>query len=287
MEKDPVNPELTRIVGKLVELGKERGYVTYEEVNQLIPHDEFHPDELKKAVTLLTDNDIELVEGYGEDEPVVTAPLVQGEEAAVEVDEAQSSDQEPDALFDSEDDEWALEEATETQTPEIPIPIAKVVPSVKPAPASREYGSDSTDPVRMYLQEMGSVPLLSREQEVTIAKEIEAGLHEVRDCVLALPVATDYIIGLSERIKTGEIEPRDVFSEDSEEDKVSSPERDEKKVKVFQKQVTVLKRLAKAYDANRPGRFFPDKNARAKRKPTAREQRFEVARDKLRNHLIE
>jgi RNA polymerase primary sigma factor len=132
----------------------------------------------------------------------------------------------------------------------------------------------------MYLQEMGSVTLLSREEEVTIAKEIETGLHEVRDCVYGIPLGYRYLIGMADRLKAGEIEPRDVFADDTEEEKASA-ERDEKRVRHFTKEVGTLKRLARAYEASMPTRFAPQKSQKARRKPTAREQKFEAAREKV------
>ncbi len=54
--------------------------------------------------------------------------------------------------------------------------------------------SDTSDPVRMYLQEMGNIPLLSREEEVAIAKEIEAGEKQIRREVFAVPLALRYVL---------------------------------------------------------------------------------------------
>ncbi|MCX8072399.1 MAG: RNA polymerase sigma factor RpoD [Candidatus Binatia bacterium] len=76
---------------------------------------------------------------------------------------------------------------------------------------------DTSDPVRMYLQEMGSVPLLTREQEVEIAKQIEAGENEVRNQVLALPFTVRYVLELEERIRNGEISERALLDEEQEQ----------------------------------------------------------------------
>jgi RNA polymerase primary sigma factor len=76
----------------------------------------------------------------------------------------------------------------------------------------------STDPVRMYLREMGNVSLLTREGEVEIAKRIEAGQKTVREQVLKMPLSLDYVVGLFESVKEGEVRLRDLFSdEDTEE----------------------------------------------------------------------
>ena len=73
---------------------------------------------------------------------------------------------------------------------------------------------ETADPVRMYLQEMGGVPLLTREEEVAIAKEIETGEREVREAVFSLDLAVQYVLGLADRLKHGEIEARHVFGDD-------------------------------------------------------------------------
>ncbi len=275
MAKDNGNQAagVAKAIERLIELGKERGYVTYKDINRLVPQDDVLPEDLKNAFNILSDNDIEVVEGAAEEQ----AGAGTGSPAAEDI--------ESDTLF-SEDADWVSEDG-EPAEPKKPLISAKPAAAAgKPRPAEREYAGDSTDPVRMYLQEMGSVPLLSREEEVTIAKEIESGLHGVRDCVYALPIAPRYVVGLAERLRAGEIDPREVFGEESEEER-SSAERDERRVKKFLKQVGTLKRSVKTYDANMPGRLAPPEGAKVKRKPTAREKSFDAARSKVREYLIE
>ncbi len=269
------NANVKKGLERLIELGKERGYVTYEDISKMAPQEEVLPADLKNAVNVLSENDIEIVEGFAADSTTTTTSST-----------STSSDSSDDTeAFFGDEAEWNADEG------DVPVvkPAAEEEPAVpvvaKPRVSERDYGSDSTDPVRMYLQEMGSVPLLSREEEVTIAKEIESGLHEVRDCVYSIPLAYRYVIGLAERLKTGEIEPREIFAEDSEEDK-SSAERDEKKVKQFLKDVGTLKRLTRAYEANMPARFAPVPSQKSKRKPTAKEVKFATARAKVCEHLI-
>ncbi|MFQ5665448.1 MAG: RNA polymerase sigma factor RpoD [Candidatus Binatia bacterium] len=84
--------------------------------------------------------------------------------------------------------------------------------------AEKTFGEDTSDPVRMYLQEMGAVSLLTREQEVEIAKQIEAGEHDVRHEVLVLPFTLTYLIELADRIKAGEISERELLDEETEEE---------------------------------------------------------------------
>src|ERR1051326_5230216 len=118
-------------IRKLIDLGKERGYLTYTEVNEAVPREGSTPEELDSVMSMLGDMDIEVVESMEEDGFAPEAEAEPAEPAEPEV-----------------------------ETPE---------------PAEERSFGDTSDPVRMYLQEMGGVPLLSREEEVAIAKEIEAG----------------------------------------------------------------------------------------------------------------
>jgi RNA polymerase primary sigma factor len=102
--------------------------------------------------------------------------------------------------------------------------------------------SDTSDPVRMYLQEMGNIPLLSREEEVAIAKEIEAGEKQVRKEVFSVPLALRYILSLGEKLKQGEIEPRYVFGDEEEE--IETPGKEDHRIELFLSRMSALKRLA-------------------------------------------
>ena len=87
----------------------------------------------------------------------------------------------------------------------------------------------ASDPVRMYLREMGSVSLLSREGEVEIAKKIESGKREVLSVVLNCPMAVKEIINLGNAIKVGKIEIREVTNEIDEEETSLEEEQIQKK----------------------------------------------------------
>jgi len=92
----------------------------------------------------------------------------------------------------------------------------------------KSFGEDTSDPVRMYLQEMGAVSLLTREQEVEIAKQIESGEGDVRHEVLPLPFTLTYLLELADRIKAGEISERELLDEETEEVDTESVEPAEK-----------------------------------------------------------
>src|SRR5262249_43245209 len=105
---------------------------------------------------------------------------------------------------------------------------------------------ETADPVRMYLQEMGGVPLLTREEEVAIAKEIEAGEREVREAVFSLDQAVQYVFNLAERLRDGEIEARHVFGDDDAAEAAAtegSEGKEDKRAAEFRKHVGKLRRL--------------------------------------------
>jgi RNA polymerase primary sigma factor len=103
----------------------------------------------------------------------------------------------------------ATEGELETEDKEEPDEAAAAAPAV-------ETIGESLDPVCLYLREMANFPLLSREQEVEIAKRIEAGEHEVEDEVLRSPVTLDLVIEMGGRVEAGEADPHDVFEENQE-----------------------------------------------------------------------
>jgi RNA polymerase primary sigma factor len=108
---------------------------------------------------------------------------------------------------------------------------------------------ETADPVRMYLQEMGGVPLLTREEEVAIAKEIEAGERDVREGVFSLDLALTYVLNLADRLKRGEIDARHIFGDDEQQtvdaEQVEGAEpKEDKRADAFLKQVGKLRRCA-------------------------------------------
>src|SRR3569623_134726 len=121
-------------VKKLIKTAKKRGYVTYEEVNAVLPSEEVSPDQIEDIMAMFSDMGINVVD---EDE--------------VEEDEPENAE----------------EESTE---------LAERTGTAVASKSNAREGSDRTDdPVRMYLREMGSVELLSREGVIAIAMLIEAG----------------------------------------------------------------------------------------------------------------
>jgi RNA polymerase primary sigma factor len=155
---------------------------------------------------------------------------------------------EPTLSKDDEKEEWVEEEREE-----------------------KSFGEDTSDPVRMYLQEMGAVSLLTREQEVEIAKQIEAGERDVRTEVLALPFFVTYLLDLADRIRAGEISERELLDEEAEEEDSESVEAVEKEPEgAILKQLERLRRVVNdrnlAAEAVRQRRSHPRTAQQAERR---------------------
>lgn len=163
-------------VNRLMELGKEKGYLTMDDLNEALSSDLVSEDQMEDVISMFGENDIDIIE---------RAPA--GFEEAVD----------PTLTQESSDD--SLEESA----------LGK-----------------STDPVRMYLREMGNVSLLTREGEVEIAKKIEAGLLTVTEQTLRQPLALQYVVSVFDRVKEGTLRLRDLFQE--EESQEESEEDEEK-----------------------------------------------------------
>jgi DNA-directed RNA polymerase sigma subunit (sigma70/sigma32) len=153
----------------------------------------------------------------------------------------------------------------------------------KPTPT---LGEDTSDPVRMYLQEMGAVSLLTREQEVEIAKQIEAGERDVHQEVLALPFTLTYLLELADRVKAGEISERELLDEETEEEDSEAEETPEKETngKIL-KQMDRLKRAVEerqaAEQAIRQRRAHPRTAKQAERRLAVLNRRINKAFDEL------
>jgi RNA polymerase primary sigma factor len=187
----------------LVELGREQGYLTLDQINDFLPQNVSSPADLRSVLEGFQDLNIALL-------AEVPADSTQGE-------------------LEAEDQE-GLDETAEIS---------------EPAPAADSIG-ESSDPVRLYLNEMSNFQLLSREQEVEIAKRIEAGKHEVEEEVLRSPVTLDLVIEMGARVAAGEAELRDLFEEREEaidDDQERGSEANEQRRKQLSIVTTQLKSL--------------------------------------------
>lgn len=157
---------------RLLNKGKERGYVTYDELNAALPSTETAAEFIEDIMAMLSDLGITIVEVEEAEE--MEAARTEGDE---EGDEDGASD-------DDEDRSGNVEEGE---------------------------GSRTDDPVRMYLREMGSVELLSREGEIAIAKRIEAGREQMIGGICESPLTIRAIIQWHEALRAGDLLLRDII----------------------------------------------------------------------------
>ena len=145
------------------------------------------------------------------------------------------------------------------------------------------FAEDTSDPVRMYLQEIGAVSLLSREQEVEIAKQIEEGEKQVREHVLSHPFLIRYLLELADRIKAGELSERELQDEEADDDSQeegaeAAPATDGAILKTLEK----LRKLAQERDQLAEAvRKLRKPTPQTTRKQTAVEQRVRRVLDEL------
>jgi RNA polymerase primary sigma factor len=158
-------------IKKLIDTGKEKGYLTYDQVNDLIPHDVHSPEDLDDLLTTIGTQGIDVLEG----------PKL------------------PSSALDKKFEE--VEEGSE----DVELDLT---------PGALEK---TNDPVRMYLREMGTVPLLTREGEVEIAKRIERGQIRVLKALSRSPIVIRELLAMGEDLKKGVRSIKEVVTFDEEE----------------------------------------------------------------------
>ncbi len=186
----------------LIAKGKQKGYLTFDELNQALPAEVNEPEQIEEIITIFQQLEIAIVDS-GSNKKIDVIP----KEISVELEEQDSG---------SESEE---EEAQEL--------------------------SRSSDPVRMYLHEMGLVPLLDREGEVKIAKKIEAGEMEVLYALVEVPVALEYLISVGEELKKGNIKLKDVVKTIEEDDPT------EEEMNQRQRVINLLEEIKQIYKKKR------------------------------------
>ncbi|HUK55367.1 MAG TPA: RNA polymerase sigma factor RpoD [Nitrospiria bacterium] len=173
-------------VKQLISLGKEKGYLTYDELNNALPADMVSSEQIDNLMMMFGEMDIEIIDTPEEEryQKMMTEP----EEGRTEF--------------------KGLEEGEEEGEEEEKVKEIDLTPGVL---------SRTADPVRLYLKEMGSVPLLSREGEIEIAKKIEEGEKEVATVVFGTPMIIKDLLSISEKLRHGKISIREVVSAFDEE----------------------------------------------------------------------
>ena len=195
-------------VKNLIDLGKEKGFLTYEEVNDVLPPDVTSPEVIDDIMVLFSDMDIEILDNESAEK-----------RAAKKKSESVSPAKEGSETISSFDDST--------------------------------YGK-TDDPMRMYLREMGQIPLLSREGEIAIAKRIEEGQIEVCQATVSTQVAIDAVLELAEQLKKGElgvtelvVVTNEAASDDEEREKPTYEEDKRRILKLVTRLKTQLRTLEK------------------------------------------
>ncbi|WP_177191613.1 RNA polymerase sigma factor RpoD [Nitrosospira sp. Nsp14] len=167
-EKSPLAPqdlEARRMrLKNLIVQGKERGYLTYAEINDHLPDDMLDAEQIENIISMINDVGISVYDEAPDAETLLmseTAPTVADEDVVEEAEAALST-------------------------------------------VDSEFGR-TTDPVRMYMREMGSVELLTRESEIEIAKRIEDGLKHMIQAISACPTTIAGILDLANKVSKDEM----------------------------------------------------------------------------------
>src|SRR5690242_7121598 len=162
----PLLDTIAAAIKKMVAKGKERGYVTYDELNAALPTEQVSSEQIEDTMTMLSELGVNVVESEENDDTAA------GEE---------DGESEPRAGGNLDDEDIGR----------------------------------TDDPVRMYLREMGSVELLSREGEIAIAKRIEAGREMMIGGLCESPLTMRALIGWRDALNEGKMLLRDVIDLDA------------------------------------------------------------------------
>ena len=168
-------------VKQLITLGKEKGFLTFDEINDALPEEAATSDFLDEIITLLSQLKIDVIDNKSKKGNIFPTNVVIDDE-------------------DDEDDEDGL------------------------SSFDGEYQEDgekvlsTDDPVRLYLKEMGNIPLLNREDEVNVAKEIKKGQRKVIKAILSFPSTATKFMEFSEGVKNDTMRLKDII--DIEEDDI-------------------------------------------------------------------
>jgi RNA polymerase primary sigma factor len=164
-ELTPVEAEARRTQLKnLIILGKERGFLTYAEINDHLPDEVLDAEQIEGVISMINDMGIQVYDEAPDAETLLmqeAAPAVADEDVVAEAEQALTT-------------------------------------------VDSEFGR-TTDPVRMYMREMGSVELLTREGEIEIAKRIEEGLRHMVQAISSCPITIQQILDMATKIEKGEM----------------------------------------------------------------------------------
>jgi len=224
--------EKTDEVKRLISIGKEKGFLTYRDLNTNLPADQVSTDRLSSLMTMFGEMDIEII-----DSP-------EGERYQQMM----------------SDGEGPTEEAEETEE------AGEEDKKIDPTPGDL---ARTDDPVRLYLKEMGSVSLLSREGEIEIAKRIEEGKQDISTVVFGMPMTMKAVFALVDQVRAKKIPAREVVSAGVDEEFEEVIEQDDeelrkKTLEAIRKVKPFTKGLLSLYARNRKPKLSPAKRRELK-----------------------
>ncbi|MBI4706546.1 MAG: RNA polymerase sigma factor RpoD [Candidatus Omnitrophica bacterium] len=165
---------------KIIALGKQKGYLTYDDVNELLPEDVSSSEEIDRLFELLGNEDIEIVEGSDDKSQEKTEAILKEESLKEE------------SLREEALREEAITEQLKLEERALPL----------------------DDPVKMYLKQMGSISLLSRENEIELAKKIEDAEEKFKRAAMVTRFVRNEIAAVANEIIEGRLNPEEVVKED-------------------------------------------------------------------------
>lgn len=201
-------------VKQLISLGKEKGYLTYEELNNALPVDLLSSEQIDSIMVMFGEMEIEVIDPEDAGRFQRLPAVAEEAESEVEAEEAES------------------EISGDEKSREIDL---------TPGAVGR-----TDDPVRLYLKEIGSVPLLSREGETEIAKKIEEGKRDISTTIFGMPMSMEEVLKLGASLRAEEVSLKDVIPIPEEDFEVVEQDQDEIKKKTL-KIMTQIKGRQREY----------------------------------------
>ncbi len=198
-------------VQDLVAVGKEKGYLTFEEVNDNLPSEMVASEQLDNVLTIFDNMDIEIVDSDMEGKAAKKKQATKQEKKEPKVEKQE---------------EPAKEKKVAAKKAEVP-----------------DYGR-TADPVRLYLRKMGQVALLTREGEVEIAKRIEQGQDEMFNILLASPIGLKAITDLGDDVQKHRMSITDIIKDGDDIDNLDAFNEEENRKKLL-KLISRMKNLNK------------------------------------------
>jgi RNA polymerase primary sigma factor len=232
-------------VRQLISMGKERGYLLYDEVNDLLPPEVHSSEEIDDLLSTFERYGIDIYEDVNAAKAARAAAEADGGGAEVEPKEK--------------------EEGTAADDSELDL-----------TPGTLEK---TNDPVRMYLREMGTVPLLTREGEVTIAKRIERGQNLVLKIISRSPIVLKELLEVAKDLREGNRSIKEIVQFDDEE---LTEEKIEAKTRATLK---TLDKIQKFYDESLKQAEKLEKIPRA-RKRTYLRAKYDLARTRIEMSVV-